>query len=46
MLGDECRKLGDEGQMLGDEGQQQEGDCYHGDEDASWDPRIVGDGIT
>ena len=27
--------------MLGDEGDQQEEDCYHGDEDASRDPRSV-----
>ena len=27
--------------ILGDEGDQQEEDCYHGDEDASWDPRSV-----
>ena len=28
-------------QILGDEGDQQEEDCYHGDEDASRDPRSV-----
>ena len=28
-------------QMLDDEGEQQEEDCYHGDEDASRDPRSV-----
>ena len=27
--------------MLGNEGDQQEKDCYHGDEDASRDPRSV-----
>ena len=27
--------------MLGDEGDEQEEDCYHGDEDASRDPRSV-----
>ena len=27
--------------ILGDEGDQQEEDCYHGDEDASRDPRSV-----
>ena len=27
--------------MLGDEGEQQEEDCYHGDKDASRDPRSV-----
>ena len=30
--------------MLGDEGDQQEEDCYHGDKDASRDPRSVDTG--